>query len=74
MAMAAIALLVSVPVEAGASGLTRAPAYEARVSTLPPAVRELMSNANGHWSLGGETTMHGPISPGDPGAVIWAET
>ena len=46
--MAAIALLLSVPVEAGASGLTRAPAYEARVSTLPPAVRELMTGSSWH--------------------------
>ena len=48
VAMVAAGLLVSVPVEAGALGLTRAPAYHARVSTLPPTVRELMTGSSWH--------------------------
>ena len=47
-AMAAVALLASVPVEAAAMGLTRSPAYHANVSTLPPAVRSLMTGSSWH--------------------------
>ena len=55
-ALAAVALLVSLPVEAGAIGLTRAPGYHARVSTLPPAVRELMTGSS--WHAGCPVGLH----------------
>jgi len=47
-AFAVVAMLVSVPIEARAVGLTRAPEYHATVSTLPPAVRALMTGSSWH--------------------------
>ena len=44
---ASIALGVS-PVDAGALGMTRAPAYHASVSTLPPALRARMTGSSWH--------------------------